>query len=60
MTNLVKTGALDGEPTWGDQMPAPTRQRLVDRLDPRLVNVLTVLGFALPVFAYFWMVHRYA
>ena len=34
--------------------------RLVDRLHPRLVNALTVLGYAFPLFAYFWMVHRYS
>ena len=53
------TGALEEESTPGDQAPE-VRGRLVDRLDSRLVNVLTVLGFALPVVAYFWMLHRYS
>lgn len=34
--------------------------RLVDRLHPRLVNVLTVIGFAAPVIGYFWMLWDYA
>jgi hypothetical protein len=34
-------------------------RRLVDRLDPRLVNVLTVVGFVLPVAVYLWNLGRY-
>jgi len=37
-----------------------TRNRIVDRMDARLVNVLTVLGFGLPLAGYFWLVHRYS
>lgn len=37
-----------------------TRPRLVDRLDPNLVNVLTALGFGLPIAGYFWIVARYS
>ena len=33
---------------------------LVDRLSPRLVAVLTVLGFGLPVIGYFWFLERYS
>ncbi len=49
----------------GDTLPlAPPsshpRPRLVDRMDPKVVNVLTVLGFALPVAGYLWMVGRYS
>jgi hypothetical protein len=40
-------------------MPQRT-SRIVDRLDPRLLGVLTVLGFGLPVAGYFWMVGRYS
>ena len=29
-------------------------KRIVDRLDPRLVNVLTAFGFGLPIAGYFW------
>ena len=53
------TDPLAEESTPGDRAPA-VRGRLVDRLDPRLVNVLTVLGLGLPVVAYFWMLHRYS
>jgi hypothetical protein len=35
------------------------RSRWVDRLDPRLVNALTVVGFGFPVAAVFWMVAHY-
>ena len=33
--------------------------RWVDRLDPRLVNALTVVGFGFPVAAVFWLVAHY-
>ncbi len=36
------------------------RTRLVDRLDHRYINGLTVLGFCVPVVAYFWLVSRYS
>ena len=32
----------------------------IDRLDPRLRKVVTVLALALPVIAYFWLIHRYS
>ena len=41
-------------------MVDPEHKRIVDHLDPRLVNVLTVLGFGLPVAAYFWFVGTYS
>jgi hypothetical protein len=34
--------------------------RFIDKLNPTVVNVVTILGFALPIAAYFWMVHRYS
>ena len=34
------------------------RQRYVDRFDHRVVNLLTVLGFGLPVTCYFWIVSQ--
>lgn len=34
--------------------------RMVDRMNPRLVNVLTVLGFGLPVFGYLYLLVRYS
>ena len=39
--------------------PSP-RVRLVDRIDPRLVRVLTVLGFGLPLAGYLWLLARYS
>jgi hypothetical protein len=44
--------------------PAPppsveVRPRLVDRLDSRLVALLTVLGFAIPVGIYFWVIAHF-
>ncbi|MGD0392013.1 MAG: hypothetical protein ABSC41_05160 [Acidimicrobiales bacterium] len=41
-------------------MVEPEHKRIVDHLDPRLVNVLTVLGFGVPVAAYFWFVGTYS
>jgi len=38
--------------------PTPGR-RAIDRLDPRIVNILTVLGFGLPVLGYFFLVGHY-
>jgi hypothetical protein len=34
--------------------------RLVDHVSPLLVNVLTALGFGLPVLGYFWAIARYS
>lgn len=39
---------------------AASRQRIVDHLDPRLVNVLTALGFVVPVASYFWFLARFS
>jgi hypothetical protein len=38
----------------------PAGPRLVDRMDPRLVRVLTVVGFGLPVAGYLLLLHRYS
>lgn len=40
--------------------PARAGTRIVDHLDRRLVNLLTPLGFALPVAGYFWFLERYS
>jgi hypothetical protein len=40
--------------------PASSQDRIVDRLDPRLVNVLTALGFGVPIVGYFWFLARYS
>jgi hypothetical protein len=42
------------------ESPVPVRKRIVDRLDPRLVNTATVVGFALPIVGYFWLLHLYS
>ena len=42
-----------------DEQPT-TGTRIVDRLNPRLVNALTALGFGLPVAGYFWFLERYS
>jgi hypothetical protein len=36
------------------------RYRLVDRFDPRLVNVFTALGLGLPVIGYFWFLEHFS
>ena len=38
--------------------PIHSEVRIVDRLDRRFVNALTVLGFAIPVMGYFWFLSR--
>jgi hypothetical protein len=48
------------EPDSDRRQPEPSGPRLVDRFDPRLVKLITVIGFALPLAVYFWMVHRYS
>ncbi len=53
MTNLVEEESTLATST------APPRKRFVDSLNPTLVNALTVLGFAMPVVSYFWVVHQY-
>jgi hypothetical protein len=35
-------------------------KRIVDRMDPRLVNILTALGFIVPVAGYFWYLARFS
>ncbi len=54
------TEVVGEEPAGGAVLPDHPGQRIIDRFDPRLVNVVTVLGFALPVAGYFWMIHRYS
>jgi len=46
----------------GEPEPVPVTEpvRWVDRLDRRLVNVVTVAGFAVPVLGYFWLLRRYS
>ncbi len=53
-------GTVGEEPAPRAVMPDDPGRRLIDRFDPRLVNVVTVIGFAVPVAGYFWMIHRYS
>jgi hypothetical protein len=48
-SKVVASGGSDPEPGG----------RYVDRLDKKLVNLLTVVGFALPAAGYLWTVSRY-
>lgn len=52
-------GMLGEEPEARSSALAPSRNRIVDRLDPRLVNVLTALGFAIPAVAYLGLLAHY-
>jgi hypothetical protein len=47
---------LDSEEEGSEPIP----KRLIDRLDQRLVNVLTALGFGLPVASYLWLLNHYS
>ncbi len=40
--------------------PVSTEGRWVDRIDPRVVKVLTVAGFTVPVLAYLYLLVRYS
>ncbi len=48
------------QPTPQPGIGEPNGRRLVDRLDHRLVNVLTVLGFGLPAIGYLWFLNRFS
>jgi hypothetical protein len=48
------------EPESDANLSGLDRVRFVDRFDSRLVNVLTVVGFGLPLIGYFWMLHRFS
>ena len=51
---------LGDEPDSRLQSPVSAPQRSVDRLDPRIANLLTVVGFGIPIAAYFWLLDRYS
>ena len=40
--------------------PPDDRSRFVDRLSPRLVRLLTILGFGLPLLGCFWLLRLYS
>ena len=48
------------EPEATSEERPPAARRFVDRIDPRLVTVLTVVGFGAPLATYLWVVHRYS
>ena len=60
MTETVTEGhhhrGAVGDPT----EPGVERTRMVDRLDPTVVRVLTAVGFGLPLGVYLWMVASYS
>ena len=63
MTGLAGlTEVVGEEPAGRSRRTAITPgKRIIDQFfDPRLVNVVTVLGYALPVAGYFWMIQRYS
>jgi uncharacterized membrane protein YhdT len=57
VTEGVDEEVEDGSVSGGSE-PTSVHRRLVDRMDPRLVNILTVLGFGLPLVGYFVLVHQ--
>jgi hypothetical protein len=57
---MAVSGILGEEPDARFGEPPSSSKRIVDRLDPRLVNALTALGFGLPVAGYFWFLERYS
>ena len=38
----------------------PPRKRIVDRMDPRAVNLLTGFGFCVPIIGYFYLLSQYS
>ena len=38
----------------------PPRRRIVDRMDPRAVNLLTAFGFGIPIVGYFFLLSQYS
>jgi hypothetical protein len=57
---MAVSGILGEQPDARFAEPPSSPKRIVGRLDPRLVNALTALGFGLPVAGYFWFLERYS
>ena len=53
-------GLLGNKPVIQSELVNPGRKRLVDFANHRLVAVLTVLGFGLPMVGYFWLLGHYS
>jgi hypothetical protein len=45
--------------SFDSQAQTASRTRLVDHLDPRLVNVVTIIGFVAPIAVYFFFILHY-
>ena len=58
MVNLVSDMLADEPAARSPKGVGP--RRLVDGFDPRLVNLLTIVGFGVPIAAYVWFLHRYS
>src|ERR1022692_1085951 len=56
---MAVSGILGEQPDARFAEPPSSPKRIVGRLDPRLVNALTAIGFGLPVAGYFWFLERY-
>ena len=55
--------SADSDPTTGGShgVDGPDGQRrVIDRFNPGLVRLLTVLGFGLPLFGCFWLLRQYS
>ena len=55
----VVSDALTEGPSYGVDGP-DSQRRVIDRLNPRLVSLLTVLGFGLPLIGCFWLLRQYS
>ena len=58
VTPVVSDALTEGNP-YGVDGPDGQR-RAVDRLNPRLVSILTILGFGLPLFGCLWLLRLYS
>jgi hypothetical protein len=59
-TTIAVRGEEKEEPEVLPAKPVSRQDRIVDHLDPRLVNLLTALGFGIPIVGYFWFLGRYS
>ena len=53
------TGDVEEELTSTPGMSAAAGRRFVDLLKPNVVNILTALGFGLPILGYFWVIYHF-
>jgi hypothetical protein len=57
---MAESENLVEKPDARSEESASSGKRIVDHLDPRLVNILTALGFVIPVAGYFWYLVRFS